>query len=675
MEGHRGPQPRDGRSDEAAHRKPCRGTGTASGEVQRELQQQRIALDRWAGRLGEVGRALQTGSFINTMWGGEGSMLGYLEMGLIRLLLIWPLKAVAPCAYGFLLWRVLVRAFGWRRPRPPRPPGAGPLLRALLRWGSRELLSLWLSLESLFYLFFLYKRWKLQAQVANPPRMPEGRPIEVLHRTLAATNDIQAGGKFTHPRPRSMQRSPTGLSPAPSAHDLQGLLRSHNESNVEQLLREWSKAEDIAEGMDDAEAGGRMSRVGSLSAQEREDLEKIYDDAEMLALKHAEVSGWFLQAHSSERWPASRVCEIHRGNVAEWMAWAFFHCDPAGLPESRRLELEQLIDATADWADLEFAPGYNPAVRAMRLTMDPIPAQHRPLIYYIVTAWAFPVVTDHYLLSRGFRQYRSGTLSYWYRPGLHQPRLRQGHPIVFCHGIGVNLLPYVPLINAILDQSGGRGFFLVSLPHISTRIKEDVPSSAEVVACLSDMLASWGEPRAHFVGHSFGSLLLAWMVRTRPDLVSMTTFIDPVCFLLVKPDVCYNFMYRRPATPTQLLIHYFLARELYIAHSLSRNFFWFQNLLWPEELSMPALVVLGGQDSIVPAHSIRRYLAAFKQRLRVDTVKVLWFPEMGHGEINFGPVGVAACNRIVQAMLRMEEKAGKLASAALRCTEPQPWRG
>lgn len=30
-------------------------------------------------------------------------------------------------------------------------------------------------------------------------------------------------------------------------------------------------------------------------------------------------------------------------------------------------------------------------------------------------------------------------------------------------------------------------------------------------------------------------------------------------------EVCYNFMYRQPETATQLLMHYFVARELYIA--------------------------------------------------------------------------------------------------------------
>jgi len=132
------------------------------------------------------------------------------------------------------------------------------------------------------------------------------------------------------------------------------------------------------------------------------------------------------------------------------------------------------------------------------------------------------------------------------------------------------------------------------------------------------------------------------------------TFIDPVCFLLIKPDVCFNFMYREPADPTQLLINYFLAKELYIAHSLSRNFFWEQNLLWPEELQGPTLVVLCGRDSIVPAHSVRRYLTTYKQQCNLSSLRVLWFPDLGHGEINFGPIGEAACTRIVSEMLQLE---------------------
>ena len=35
-------------------------------------------------------------------------------------------------------------------------------------------------------------------------------------------------------------------------------------------------------------------------------------------------------------------------------------------------------------------------------------------------------------------------------------------------------------------------------------------------------------------------------------------------------------MYREPETPGQLLMYYFVSRELYIAHSLARHFHWHQ---------------------------------------------------------------------------------------------------
>ncbi|CAJ1417026.1 unnamed protein product [Effrenium voratum] len=473
------------------------------------------------------------------------------------------------------------------------------------------------------------------------------RDLDVLRRVFQATLDIQACGRLLEgPERRTPQ-----MSPQASMQDMQEALHpKRNESNVEQLLREWDSLKKVG--------SQNMAPAVLLSEQERVTVESALDNAELMALKHAEISGWFFDRRTGERWLAAKVAEICRGNLAEWMAWAFFHCTPDEVPPQRREEMTKLIEEGVQWAGVDFPPGYNPHVQAMRLTMDPIPSEHRPLAYYIVTALAMPVVNGYNLEHLGFHAHRSGTLWYWLRRG----RGRQGAepPLVFCHGVGVNLLPYVHFINELLRQvPRGKDIFLVSLPHISMRIKEDVPSSTEMVACLRDMLASWEHTSAHFIGHSFGSIVVAWMARNAKEMVSVATFLDPVCFLLIKPDVCYNFMYRQPQTATQLLMHYFVARELFIAHSLSRNFFWHQNLLWPEELDMPCMVMLSGEDSIVPAHSVRRYLTGWIQKIRAnkqDTFRLLWFPNLGHGEMNFGPVGLAACKRIVAEMMSLEAR-------------------
>lgn len=188
---------------------------------------------------------------------------------------------------------------------------------------------------------------------------------------------------------------------------------------------------------------------------------------------------------------------------------------------------------------------------------------------------------------------------------------------------------------------------------------------AETVACISDMLDSWDVAAAHFAGHSFGSVVLSWMVRRAPSRVLALTFIDPVCFMLAKPDVAYNFMYKKPESPTQLLLHYFVSKEMYIAHSLARNFFWHQCILWPEQIGVPALVVLSGRDSIVPTHSVRRYLAAHIQKEPKSDIQVLYFPKLGHGEINFGPRGAEATGRILNSMWSMEGRLEQSAAASL----------
>jgi pimeloyl-ACP methyl ester carboxylesterase len=521
----------------------------------------------------------------------------------------------------------------------------------------------------------LYKHRQLQALPLSPPRLPPGRPREIFKRVVEVVHDIQAGGRSVG---LSGVCSPAILTPKPSQADFAGLatplgsssdlqnrpLHRDGESNVEQLLREWDSLERSvpAESARNAEF---MEKV--FSAAERAAVERRATELEIIALKRAEVSGWFLERSSQRRWPAHRLGEIGQDNMAEFIAWAFFHCDPKNVPESRRKEFEELMTIGYEWVDVQFPAGYNPDVKCMRLTMDNIQAAHRPLLYYGLTAIVLPMVTERLLSARGFTRHKSGSLAYWHRPStasMADERVALEPPFVFCHGIGPNVLPYLLFIDDMLNHSSRRDMFLVSLPHISWRIKEDVPSSGEMVACLSDMLASWGHESAHFIGHSFGSVPVAWMVRRAPEMVKMATFMDPVVFLLVKPDVCYNFIYRKASTPTRLIMEYFAARELYTAHSMSRNFFWFENMLWPEQLTMPSLIVLSGKDTIVPAHSVRRYMAAFIQQHAMETLSVLWFADHTHGQL-IGPGGAPHRKRVLEAMIARE--AGASCSSHGQC--------
>ena len=127
-------------------------------------------------------------------------------------------------------------------------------------------------------------------------------------------------------------------------------------------------------------------------------------------------------------------------------------------------------------------------------------------------------------------------------------------------------------------------------------------------------------------------ILLSWMCKLEPQYVYLCTFIDPVCFLLTKSDIVYNYMYKQQENPADMISEYLIARELHIAYSLSRNFHWHQNILWPDEILVPILIVLSGSDDIVPSATVQSFFAASSEtRIKELPIEMLIFEELGHG--------------------------------------------
>merc|ERR1711862_277637 len=116
-------------------------------------------------------------------------------------------------------------------------------------------------------------------------------------------------------------------------------------------------------------------------------------------------------------------------------------------------------------------------------------------------------------------------------------------PVVFIHGLGVGLTPYLPFIKRIADM---RELFVVELPEVAQTGSELVLPPSAMAEEIAAMLAAHGHSRACFIGHSYGTAVLSWIIRSRPDIVAQPIFLDPICFLLANPDVAYNFIYRRP---------------------------------------------------------------------------------------------------------------------------------
>ena len=149
---------------------------------------------------------------------------------------------------------------------------------------------------------------------------------------------------------------------------------------------------------------------------------------------------------------------------------------------------------------------------------------------------------------------------------------------------------------------------------------------------------------AHFVlvGHSYGTALSTHLLHDpllRPRISSLL-LIDPIPFLLHLPTVAYNFVYRTPRTANEWQLWYFASRDMGIAHALARHFFWAENILWKEELKgLPCGIVLAGQDSILDAKEVWRYLTGHSEAVAMEGewtqsgMTVRWFEGLDHSQV------------------------------------------
>lgn len=374
-------------------------------------------------------------------------------------------------------------------------------------------------------------------------------------------------------------------------------------------------------------------------------------------------TGWFLSP------------EIKRDNVVEWLLWALFSMtlETAMLNEEWpewEEELAGYIETIEKLVGRRFEPGRNDLTRSMRIAFDRVLMCHRPLVWYAIVGLV-DVFTAVSLALLGFKHYDQGKwfrafpfrlftffsrksatshFSYWYRP--HTSTTKR--PIVFIHGIGIGLYPYVGFCRDLVASDPSVGILLIELLPISMHITcETIPPRTTTLRAIEDTLDQLGIGEATLAGHSFGTVISSWVLRsfgavpaeplppapllpvheqrsdgpsnTGKDLASRFTsllLIDPIPILLHLPDVAYNFLYREPKRANEWQLWYFASRDADVARMLGRHFFWRDCVLWKDDLLPPAnddssstggwpghvAVVLSGADQIVASETVWKYL-------------------------------------------------------------------
>eukprot|EP00567_Pseudictyota_dubia_P011334 CAMPEP_0197440606 /NCGR_PEP_ID=MMETSP1175-20131217/7059_1 /TAXON_ID=1003142 /ORGANISM="Triceratium dubium, Strain CCMP147" /LENGTH=817 /DNA_ID=CAMNT_0042970741 /DNA_START=502 /DNA_END=2955 /DNA_ORIENTATION=+ len=251
------------------------------------------------------------------------------------------------------------------------------------------------------------------------------------------------------------------------------------------------------------------------------------------------------------------------------------------------------------------------------------------------------------MLKRGFEKKKLGPISYYYHPGTNPNTLEEEEedevPIVFCHGIGVGLIVYVPLIDSLLKT--GRPILLPEIPYVSGFRPWQSPHSilqpAAVSSTLTAMLASHGHLRAAFIGHSYGTSWLSYMCKYAPSVMAAVLFLDPICFCLHYPCLTKGFVYHRPDPGST---SYMIRTDVIVNWTIQRSFPWARISLFVERIpDVPCAVFISECDALVPAAKVERYLrskgAPVKEYAAADNehfskypINVTIFPGDIHGD-------------------------------------------
>ena len=370
---------------------------------------------------------------------------------------------------------------------------------------------------------------------------------------------------------------------------------------------------------------------------------------------------------------------LRRSHMRRFLAAHFLFAELDALSAPQHAELEAMLRSLEQQIGAKFPEGGDAAsaerellTKAMRVSMpeERLRWVPYPLVLYAAFA-AMDLAARLALRLLGFRHHATpgGTLSYFHRPA------RKGTapppPVVLLPGIGIGPAGYVPLLLRVLCADGAAAF-LVELPHVAAgRLHGGVPEEDAASAALLAMLRSHGEASARWVAHSYGSFVLAWLLRHADKrakaAVRSAVLLDPAAVLVAFPHVLHGAVYRRPLEPplavqacasggaaaaarsrlgklrasARLAMAYAVTKEAHIALAVQRHTFWPSASLWLDDLpaGCTVTVALSDGDVLLPTREVAAYAAAMGARSAAHgvSIDVLWLQGHQHGEVALNP--------------------------------------
>lgn len=203
-------------------------------------------------------------------------------------------------------------------------------------------------------------------------------------------------------------------------------------------------------------------------------------------------------------------------------------------------DLPLLLDHVNDGKELPARTENESPLPFIRFNCEPLRYRHKSLLFYGVTHGA-NYIFQRMLKKSGFEfvpaKNADTDLSYWYRlPSAHDQNFskkQESKPLVFIHGVG-GLGFCNGLVQDLKDATASDNvpIILIDLPHVSLRMYDEIPHIKAQTTAISQILddinkkvGNFSQGKATLVGHSYGTVVMSWLVQSEPDRIGGCVFL------------------------------------------------------------------------------------------------------------------------------------------------------
>lgn len=318
------------------------------------------------------------------------------------------------------------------------------------------------------------------------------------------------------------------------------------------------------------------------------------DDREMTALCNRITQNVGDMKHMLSRWLLEEPHEMYREHFFEWTSWMTFEKKDEHLTVHEHARLRRIL-ALMGHQLAENPRAIRQRPRCMRPLIDTCPVQPKPLVLYLAVKCIHALAGSR-LQHLGFRRETCGGLSYWHCPGDDYTA-----PVLFIHGLGVGLLPYAGKIQRLKQRYASRRIFLVELPHVSMSLHHHMLDRGQTLHAFDSLFERHALHSVSLVAHSYGTILASWLIQKRQHRLHSVTLLDPICFSMWDSTLVHNFLYARPISFSHELSNFIIAQDPLICHTTTQGIHWYDCVLFPQDIHVPANIFLAVHDCVIDA--------------------------------------------------------------------------